>query len=112
MAADDSAAAAAGKVNASAHQYVTLIGMYVLCGDRVLFFDERREHDSLKPTIWRRIGGQHILRLRYDSCGSGSTLMSLAFANLNPEQLRAVKYGGLNYADCGPLLIIVQPWLM
>jgi DNA helicase-2/ATP-dependent DNA helicase PcrA len=32
--------------------------------------------------------------------------MSLAFANLNPEQLRAVKYGGLNYADCGPLLII------
>ena len=32
--------------------------------------------------------------------------MSLALANLNPEQLRAVEYGGPNYADCGPLLII------
>jgi DNA helicase-2/ATP-dependent DNA helicase PcrA len=32
--------------------------------------------------------------------------MSLAIANLNPEQLRAVEYGGPNYADCGPLLII------
>jgi DNA helicase II / ATP-dependent DNA helicase PcrA len=32
--------------------------------------------------------------------------MSLALANLNPEQLRAAEYGGPNYADCGPLLII------
>jgi hypothetical protein len=71
------------------------------CGS---FFDERRQHDSLKPKIWRCIGGQHTLSLRYDSCGN--TLMSLALANLNPEQLRAVEYGGPNYADCGPLLII------
>ena len=27
-------------------------------------------------------------------------------ANLNPEQRRAVEYGGPSYADAGPLLII------
>jgi DNA helicase-2/ATP-dependent DNA helicase PcrA len=32
--------------------------------------------------------------------------MNFALASLNPEQLRAVEYGGRNYADCGPLLII------
>jgi DNA helicase-2/ATP-dependent DNA helicase PcrA len=32
--------------------------------------------------------------------------MNFPLAKLNPEQLRAVEYGGPNYADCGPLLII------